>query len=131
MESYFTVAAKWWADCIRNPSIDNYYMGDDSVEGNFAMMAAFLKAQEHKPRPSDVEYFEHHLAEIIMRDVNSKARTFLMTSSEPKYQLREIAAIHHIDSSCFPLRTYMTITKNEVSVNHGFEKPHMVIYSKN
>ena len=125
---YNEVAAGWWAQHIRELSIDNYDRGEDSVEGNFAMLAAFINARNCAPLVCDVVSFENELAKIIKERVESNGSMTLNCDCGLKDVLLELAFKHNINCNRFPQKAHMIISKEEVSVSYGYGKPYKVIY---
>lgn len=125
---YNKVAAKWWADKLRNIGPGNFNMGDDSSAGGIGMMLATMLALDNEPSSESIDLFEEKLAEIIKEQVEKIGSLILSTDYGPDYTLGKLANETGIDTTSFPWKTLMTIDKAHVSVSCGYGASSKIIF---
>lgn len=125
---YNKVAAKWWADKLRNPNLGSFDNGDDSSTGGFAMILGLMNAMNRQVSDENVSNFENELAELIKESVESRGTMYLDCDYGPGYELSDLASKHSIDPSLFPWKTQMHISSEVVKVSCGYGKPYVIIY---
>lgn len=125
---YNKVAAKWWADKLRNPNLGSFDMGDDSRTGGLAMILGMMNAMNRQAPDENVSNFESELAELIKERVESCGSMYLDCDYGPGFELYNLASKHNVDSSLFPWKTHMHISSDEVKVSCGYGKPYVTIY---
>ena len=128
---YYEVAAKWWADKIRNVGPANYNNGDNGVRGGMAMMMATMIAVDKAPSNVSVELFEKKLAEKIKESVESRGQLSLDCDYGPNMLLGNIARETEIDPMSFPWKTNMHITPDKVQVSFGYGAGYETIFPVN
>lgn len=130
MEKYksINVATNWWTEKITTPTAFNN--GDNSRAGDMATMLALMLASQNRSNLSDkqVEDFKQLLGNAIEKQLDTRGYCSLEVDYEPEGILYEVAAETEIDSSLFPWKTTMKITKNEVKVSEGYGSEYQVIY---
>ena len=114
MAKYNEVAAKWWADKLRNITPACFNNGDDSSSGGMAMVMAFLIADKRRPISEQVDAFEIELAHEIERNVENYDSLYISCDYAPDNLLSELAFKHEIETGCFPWKTAMYVSKDEV-----------------
>ena len=125
---YNKVAAKWWADKLRNPNLSSFNMGDDSSVGGFAMILGMMNTMNRQASNENLGNFERELAELIKERVESRGAMYLDCDYYPGYELSNLASKHNIDSNLFPWKTKMHISSEEVKVSCGYGMPYVTIY---
>lgn len=131
MKKYNEVAAAWWANKLRNITPASFNNGDDSSAGGFGMMMAFLIADKRSPDSDKVDAFEKELAEKIKQDVEEFGRLYISCDYAPDNLLSELAYKCEIETGCFPWKTSMWISQEEVKVSAGYARPTVTIYPEN
>lgn len=131
MKEYNEVAAAWWANKLRNITLGCYNNGDESYIGGIGMLAAFLAADIRRPDSIDIDNFERELGEKIKQEVEEFGRLYISCDYAPDNLLAELAYIHEINIGCFPWKTSMWISKEEVKVSCGYGRPVITIYPEN
>lgn len=131
MKKYNEVAAAWWANKLRNITPACYNNGDESRVGGMGMMLAFLVADKRRPEEEKVDAFEKELAEKIKQQVEEFGRLYISCDYAPDDTLTELAYAHEIETGCFPWKTSMWISKEEVKVSPGYAWNTITIYPEN
>lgn len=131
MKEYNEVAAAWWANKLRNITPASFNNGDESSAGGMGMMMAFLVADKRRPEDEKVDAFEKELAEKIKQEVEEFGRLYISCDYAPDDLLTELAFTHEIETGCFPWKTSMWISKEEVKVSPGYARPAVIIYPEN
>ena len=127
---YNRVAAKWWADKIRNVGSDNFNSGDASYTGRLVAIPATIAAKKAKPSRRAIKKFEKELADIIKKYVENYGSITLSVDYKPDFILEGLAEQAGIKTSGFPWKTTMQIKKNKVIVRTGYAKPAKTIFPK-
>lgn len=125
---YNKVAAKWWADKIRNVGPGNFDNGDSSSQGGMAIMMASMLAMKTAPSSESIDLFEERLAETIKEKVENGGSITLSVDYHPDYILSSIANETGVSASGFPWKTTMWVKSNHVSVSTGFAAPAKTIF---
>ncbi len=122
------VATEWWVEKISKPTW--YDMGEPSRTGEMAGILAFMLSSRMREnlREENVEDFRRKLLETIQKRVEERGTCTLNVDYAPYDILGEVAVATGIDSSLFPWKTHMSITKNEVKVSEGYGKEYKTIY---
>ena len=111
---YNKVAAKWWADKLRNINIEeNNNIGAYSKE-----LETILASQTH-PEEEAIARFEQSLAETIKNLVESYGHMTLSVNYMPDYILCVLAQKSGIFTNVFPLNTTMLIYPDKISICIG------------
>lgn len=125
---YNEIAAKWWADKLRNVGPGNFNNGDQSSEGGIAMMLATMLAIETSPNSDAIDLFEQKLAEEI-KERNSFGGTLILdVDYGPDMILGNIAKETGVSTTGFPWKTTMWITDEEVAVCCGAGSQRQIIF---
>lgn len=103
---YNKVAAKWWADKLRNIGMDNF----DNSEV--------------------IDSFEKKLADIIKEHLESRGSMTLSVDYCPDYILGSIAQETGVSTNGFLWKTTMWVEKDKVSVKDGYTAPTNIIFPK-
>ena len=126
--TYYETAAKWWADKVRNVGPGNFNNGDDSTSGGMAMILATMLAMDKEPDSESADQFEKILSEHIRKRVEDDGYLILDCDYGPCTLLSNVAKVSGVDASCFPWKTNMNITKEEVKVSCGYGAAYKKIY---
>ena len=127
---YYEVAAKWWADKLRNIGPASFNNGDDSAAGGMVSAMATILAVEEKPAGNAADEFEKRLAEAIKEKMEGITYMRLSCDYNPCRMLYDIASEFNISASCFPWKTTMEITPERVNVSCGYGARFKTIYLK-
>lgn len=125
---YYEVAAKWWADKLRNVGPASFNNGDDSPNGGIAMMLATMIAFDKEPSNDATDLFEKNLAEKIKERVEHLGQLSLDCDYGPGMILGNIAKEVGIDPMSFPWKTSMHITADKVQVSFGYGASYVTIF---
>lgn len=125
---YNEVAAKWWADKIRNASPKDFDMGESGYPGLFGMMFGMSEASNNMPQEDDIKRFESRLSEKIKEEVEANGDLTLSVDYGLDYILGEIARETGISEKRFPWKVSMLIMKDKITVRDGYVKPVKVIF---
>lgn len=125
---YNKVAAKWWADRLRNIEVDNFNIGEKNDVGLFAMIFGASFAINKKPSASNINKFEELLAETIKEQVEVRGSLILSCDYHPNYILEDIAQKAGISKDVFPWKTTMWITKDKVTVKARYNLANKKIF---
>jgi len=131
MKKYNEVAAAWWANKLRNVTPASFNNGDESSAGGMGMLMMFLVADKRSPETDKVDAFEKELAQEIESQVKEFEKLYISCDYAPDIFLSDIAVKYGIDCSCFPWKTTMLISKDEVKVSCGCGRPYNTIYPEN
>ena len=127
---YYEAAAKWWADILRNPSLDSYIDAGESVS-----QIALNLAKECKPTERQINLFEKDLAEEIRKTVDDLGEIYgdfiIICDFEPSYFLQDVAIKYKIHSIGFPFKSIMRINKDLVIARQGHYGKKETIYRRN
>jgi hypothetical protein len=110
VKEYIRVAAKWWADRLRDVS-------------RKSVLPADKKITEEK-----ITVFENQLAVEIEKKMVITPYFSITTDFCPCNFLADIAKECDIDVSSFPWKTIMNINKGKVSVNYGYGVKPQVLF---
>ena len=125
---YYEIAAKWWANKIRNVCPGNFNNGDESSTGGIMMMMAMMNAMNSKVTDESINSFEKRLAENIREYVEARGSLTISCDYGPDTLLNEIAKETAIPTNRFPFKTIMWINKGNVSVRAGYGASEKVIF---
>lgn len=118
MTEEFKIAAKWWADCLRNRI--SHETGDPSTDMLFTMLVGDIRPL---PQPT-VDLFEELLFKILMADaefLKPDGTVVLECDYGPDRRIREAASACGFDVKLrFPVKTYMIIRRHFVEVRCGY-----------
>lgn len=117
---YNIVAAKWWANKIRNVSLANFDNGDTSESGLSCMIFATNIAVNNSPSEKNIDLFEDMLSKVIKERVEENGSLTLSVDYNPDATLGIVAQESGIGLKCFPWKTVMKIKENEVRVKAGY-----------
>lgn len=118
------IAAKWWADAICDPKMDNgvYDMGN--------IIANYLAKQLVQDIPSyKKESFKDSLSNIIYNQLNYKERMMLSVDYNPCMTLYNVATVCDIPETNFPIKTVMWIDNNSVRLRYGYGADMETLYA--
>ena len=101
MEDCAKVAAKWWADRIRN------------VEPS-----------------KNIELFEEELAEVIMKETEKEDKVTISSDNSICRILSDVAKDCGVDFFCFPWKTLMRVSQDKVTVRCGYGARPEVIFGQ-
>lgn len=125
---YNKVAAKWWADKLRNVGLGNFDNGDSSSAGGLAMILAGMLAMDTQPSDESIDLFEKELAETIKEQVERRGSMTLSVDYGPDYILGSLAEKTGVSTNGFPWKTTMWVRENEVTVSAGYAAPAKTIF---
>ncbi len=120
---YNKVAARWWADKLRNVEPGNFDNGDKSGAGSFAMLMYSMLAMSKQPATETIDKFEERLAETIKEQVEARGSMTLSVDYGPDDILGSLAQESGVSTNGFPWKTTMRIETNKVSVSAGYAAP--------
>jgi len=120
---YNKIAAKWWADKIRNVGLGNFKNGDDSSAGGITMILACMLASRTMPSLVQIDIFEEKLAKTIKEHVEERGSMVLSVDYGLDQTLGRIAYESGVSSNGFPWKTTMWIERGKVSVSCGYGAP--------
>lgn len=126
MEKEFEVAAKWWADCLRNPPPQN---NGDSIQSGMMTMLSEMKG----PIPEiNIQKFQDELFGWLIRERSGRLVTMLDVDYGPCRELCDATAKAGIDfrDFVFPVKTIMWIKPGMVQISCGYGSPVEAIYKK-
>lgn len=126
---YNKVAAKWWADKLREVGPGNFDNGDSSSTGSMAMLLATMLAMDSQSSAEAINLFEERLANVIKEEVESYESMILSVDYHPDYILGCLAQETGVSCNGFPWKTTMWIEKNKVSVKAGYAAPRELIFT--
>lgn len=117
---YYQVAAKWWADKLRELKVENFSVGEGGTIGYIAQLLGYMIAKESKPTEEVINEFERLLAQSIKEDVEKfNYGITLEVDYHPEGMLCYTAAKANLDVNCLPKKVIMEVSKDEVSVKVG------------
>lgn len=125
---YNNVAAKWWADKLRNLGPGSFDNGDNSPASSFAMIFATMLATDLKPSSKAIDFFEEKLADVIKEIIETDGYLTLSVDYAPDYILSSIAQETGVSTDVFPWKTTMRIEKDKVSVSAGYAAPYKTLF---
>lgn len=125
---YNEVAAKWWADRLRNITPSHFYNGDESKNGKTERYLAVIAAREEITKSGNINSFEQRLAEAIKEKVEKEGTVIASVEFVPNLFLGEIAREAGINQYCFPWKTTMIITKEKVELISGYYAAKEIIF---
>ena len=125
---YNKVAAKWWADKIRNVGLGNFNNGNTGSSGGIAMAMASMIALKKQSSSEAIDLFEEKLAETIKESVEKCGPMTLSVDYDPDCVLSSHAEEAGVSLNAFPWKTMMWISEDKVSVSCGYGAPSKVIF---
>lgn len=115
---YVKATVDWWANAICNPKFDN---GDDSEAGGMASFLAMLLGNSGEQLSQDsISAFKKHLGESLIKEFEYRDSIDLSVDYAPCSTLASAAEKAGVDTNKFPWKTFMCISKTEVSVRAGY-----------
>ena len=103
---------------ICNPKFDN---GDDSEAGGMASFLAMLLGNSGEQLSQDsISAFKKHLGESLIKEFEYRDSIDLSVDYAPCSTLASAAEKAGVDTNKFPWKTFMCISKTEVSVRAGY-----------
>lgn len=142
---YYEVAAKWWADKLRDPPKETPEDMSSFTEEDYE--AFFMKRYQQLElgdSPERIDKFQKNLSESIKKEVETKGETIIAVDYKQSYIFGEhsISAIIYplclffqealekarISWSNLPLKAIMWISPKEVVVTKGYESPRIRIF---
>lgn len=128
---YNKVAAKWWAEKLRNLNPKNFDNGDKSGTGFLTMLLATKIASNVKPSAEKVEWFEEKLAEVIEEYIQENGSLKLSVDYQPDAVLSRAAIETGINLNVFPWKTTMWVERNSITVSDGYCAETRCIFPEN
>lgn len=125
---YNKVAAKWWADKLRNVDPGNFDNVDNSSVCNLVIILATISALDSEPSSKAIDLFEEKLADTIKEHVENHSSMTLSVDYGPDYILGSIAHETGVSTNVFPWKTTMWIQKDKVSISAGYAAPTKTIF---
>lgn len=116
---YNKVAAKWWADKLRNVKPGNFDNGGSGDVDFWAMMLGTMIAMNTQIPAKSIDKFEECLSETIKKEVDDCGYLTLSVDYGPDYILGKLAKETEISTNIFPWKTTMWIKKDKISVSSG------------
>ena len=124
-----TVAAKWWADTIANPTPNSFCNGDRKSDSSFMiMMMAHMRAMKNAATKEQLEQFCNLLAQRIEDELSKTSRVELDCDYGPNNILGETAEEVGIATCLFPFKRRMTVTTDSVEVKDGYDANWVQLY---
>ena len=120
MEKYIEVAAHWWADKLRHPTLDSFDMGYEIKMPEESFETGLLLAQQNPDNMKKIDLFEKRLAEWISAEMEEFDVVYLVCDYHPGGSLYTISVECDLSQNLFPQKTSMTIRKNKVTVKCGY-----------
>ena len=127
---YNEVAAKWWADKLRDIVPSHFFNGDESQRGKKERCFAVIAAREEIKDGTTIDYFEKKLAEAIKERVEKEGMLVVSVEFVPNLFMGKIADETGINQHCFPWKTIMTITKEKIELKSGYYATVETIFMK-
>lgn len=125
---YNNVAAKWWADKLRNASPGNFDMKESGDLGFGIMMLGTMIAMDTQTPSKNIDKFEEHLSKTIKEMVERCGHLTLSVDYGPDYILGKIAQETEVSINKFPWKTTMWIEKCKISVSSGRTESTKIIF---
>ena len=130
MKEYAKVAAKWWADRLRNVGPANFNNGDQTERGGMAMMMATLLGMDKQAPKGNIDQFEEQLAQAIEENVEKNGDLTISCDYQPCCFLADIADECGVDTFNFPWKTVMWVEKDKVTVRFGYGAAPQTIFGE-
>lgn len=131
MDTPSRIAARWWADNLRNghAKLDN---GDTSTTGGMTMMLGML-AQANAPRvtPEQAQAFEDALVVAIEKAPAYQGRYLTLgVDYGPDLMLSNAAATAgvRLTMTTLPWKTVMWVKPDQVTLRHGYGAPTQTLF---
>jgi hypothetical protein len=122
--AYVTAAIDWWAEAIQHPKMDN---GSNSLGSLMAMLGGSSLAKNFSEE--EMKNFRSKLAAGIISEIEKYGCAQLRVDYGPDgilYEAGEAAGI--TNGFAFPCKTYMRVSKDEVTVSAGYAAPNETIW---
>lgn len=117
---YYQVAAKWWADKLREIKVENFSIGEEGTIGYIAQLMGYMIAKESKPTEDAINSFESILAQEIKQNVEQfKHAITLEVDYHPERRLCYAAKKANLDANCLPKMVVMRADQYVVTVRVG------------
>lgn len=128
---YYEVAAKWWADQLRdgNARTKKSVIGDGSYADQLLTLQGIAEALDDNTPSENIDVFEKLLAKRIKEVVEKKGGMALVVYFGPDLILEEIARETGCSTARFPGRAEMDIWKELVRVKVGYGANEVTIFS--
>lgn len=143
---YYEVAAKWWADKLRDPPKetpkDLSSFTDEDYEAFFMRRYQQIELGDS---PERIDKFQEILSESIKKEAEAKGETIIAVDYKKSYIFGEYSISTLIYTSSFffrealekariswinlPLKAIMWISPKEVVVTRGYESPRIRIFT--
>ncbi len=120
---YNKVAAKWWADKVKNVNPYNFVNGGKNDMDFIVTIVATMSAMSTQPATENIDKFEERLAEIVKERVEAHGYVKLSVDHIPDQILGNLAHETGVSTNRFPWNTTMWIEPNKVSVSMGYAAP--------
>lgn len=120
---YIKVAVDWWANAISSPKFDN----GDAMPAILAFMMA-SSAKEYTP--DEIKIFKETLADAIKEHLERVGYCYLSVDYHPCPLLSLAGEKIGVDDMLgYPCKTYMNVSKEEVSVIAGYSAPKEILWT--
>lgn len=117
------VAAKWWADKLRNPDLGSFNMGSRLAVYEQSAKRGLAFAQDNPAEEKNLKRFETMLCHKIAKEMTKREQFYLMCDYHPDDTLYGIAYECGINEALFPWKTIMTVRQDTVTVRCGYDAP--------
>lgn len=124
---YVKVTVDWWANAVCNPKFDN---GDDSKTGSMLTFMAMLLGNSGEELSQDsISTFKKYLGESLMKAFEHCDKIYLDVDYDPCFTLASVANEAGISTRRFPWKTFMEVSKTEISVQAGYSATFKTIWT--
>lgn len=116
MVKYYTVAAKWWADKLRNVTPAHFPNATKIPKGDLAVILASNINTDTQLSANEIGNFEKMLAKVIRDRVETYGSISLRTAYEPDCILTTIAKETGVSPQRFPCQSSMLVTPSVIKI---------------